>query len=128
MTQIQQMSDAEMEIMRLIWNNGGQILFGPLMSELDKKGRSWKANTVLTFLTRMTEKGILCVEKRGRLNIYYAQLSENEYLEGLTQTFVSKVYGGDAKSLVAALLRRECLKKQDIDEIQAFWEEAKENE
>lgn len=128
MNHAQQMSDAEMEIMRLIWNNDGQILFGPLMSELDKKGRSWKANTVLTFLTRMTEKGMLCVEKRGRLNIYYAQLSENEYLEGLTQSFVSKVYGGDAKSLVAALLRRECLKKQDIDEIQAFWEEAKEHE
>lgn len=128
MNQAQQMSDAEMEIMRLIWNSDGQILFGPLMSELDKKGRNWKANTVLTFLTRMTEKGMLCVEKRGRLNIYHAQLSENEYLEGLTQSFVSKVYGGDAKSLVAALLRRECLKKQDIDEIQAFWEEAKEHE
>lgn len=125
MGHVTQMSDAELEVMGLIWENHGEMRFGSIMAELEQRGRSWKANTVITFLTRLVEKNMLRVEKQGRLNVYHAAMSETEYLEGLTQSFVRKVYGGDAKGLVAALLRKECLSKQDIDEVQAFWEEAK---
>lgn len=127
MDRLSQISDAELEVMRLIWENDGEMRFSPLIAELEKKGRSWKANTVMTFLTRLTEKNMLQTEKQGRLNVYRALLTESEYLEGLTQSFVSKVYGGDAKGLVTALLRKECLTNQDMDEIQQFWKEAKEH-
>lgn len=126
MDRLSQISDAELEVMRLIWESGGKMRFSPLMTELEKKGRSWKANTVITFLSRLTEKNMLRTEKQGRLNVYHALLTESEYLESLAQSFVSEVYGGDAKGLVAALLRKECLTNQDMDEIQQFWKEAKE--
>jgi len=114
-------SDAELEIMRVIWSEGGRIFLAPLMEKLDGMGKSWKANTVLTFLARLVEKGILEVEKSGRLNQYVAVCTEASYTESLTQSFLGKVFGGDAKSLVSTLIRQDCLSADDIIDLQEFW-------
>lgn len=121
MGDIQGISDSELEIMKVIWEKGGRILFSPLMLLLEKDGRTWKPNTVLTFLSRLAEKGLIGVEKQGRLNEYIALCTEEEYMEALTRSFLGKVYGGDAKGLVASLLKQDCLSKNDIDELTEFW-------
>lgn len=121
MDERQPISEAEMEILQMIWQNDGPVLLAPLMEALEARGKSWKPNTVLTFLARLVEKGMLTVEKQGRLNAYHAQVSESEYMESMTRSFVGKVYGGDAKGLVASLLRQDCLSAADMAELQAFW-------
>ena len=118
-------SDTELEIMRVIWGEGGQIFFSPLMEKLEGMGKQWKTNTVLTFLARLVEKGMLDIEKRGRINEYKALCTESDYTESLTQSFLGKVFNGDAKSLVASLLRQDCLSAEDIAEIQEFWKNGK---
>lgn len=39
---IQQVSDAELEIMKIIWTNSGTALFAMIMKELEVKGRTWQ--------------------------------------------------------------------------------------
>jgi len=114
-------SDTELEIMRVIWNEGGQMFLAPLMEKLEGMGKQWKTNTVLTFLARLVEKGMLEIVKQGRLNEYKALCTENEYNESLTQSFLGKVFKGDAKSLVASLIKQDCLSADDIAELQEFW-------
>jgi len=114
-------SDTELEIMRVIWSEGGQMFLAPLMEKLEGMGKQWKTNTVLTFLARLVEKGMLEVVKQGRLNEYKALCTENEYNESLTQSFLGKVFKGDAKSLVASLIKHDCLSADDIAELQEFW-------
>ncbi len=116
-------SDAELEIMQVVWGEGGRILFAPLMKRLRSMGKQWKANTVLTFLSRLTEKGMLSVEKRGRLNQYIASYDKGQYVELLTHSFLGKFYGGDAKSLVVSLIRQDWLSAEDVVELQEFWRE-----
>jgi len=116
-------SDAELEIMRVIWREGGRIYFAPLMECLDGMGKKWKTNTVLTFLSRLVEKGILTVEKLGRINQYVAVLTEEEYMESLAKSFVGKFFGGNVTNLMAALLRQDNLNAGDVAELKAFWEE-----
>ena len=72
MEELQSISESELAIMQVIWQGGGKILLAPLMEALERQGRSWKPNTVLTFLSRLAEKGLLAVEKQGRLNEYVA--------------------------------------------------------
>jgi len=91
------------------------------MEKLEGMGKQWKTNTVLTFLARLVEKGMLDIEKRGRINEYKALCTESDYTESLTQSFLGKVFNGDAKSLVASLLRQDCLSAEDIAELQEFW-------
>jgi len=114
-------SDSEMEIMKTLWDEGGGVYLSDLMEKLEAAGKQWKANTVLTFLTRLAEKGVVKIDKRGRLNIYVALVTESEYLDSLNRSFLGKFYGGSAKNLVAALLRQEALSAKDVAELQAFW-------
>ncbi len=127
MSIIQQISDSELEIMRVVWQNGS-ALFAQIMAALSEKEMNWKPNTVLTFLARLNEKGFLKIVKHGRLNEYVALISEQQYLAGQTQTFIHKVYGGNAKGLVASLLKLDYISSNDIDELKQFWEGADINE
>lgn len=114
--------------MRVLWAHDGVIMLSPLMEDLTADGNQWKTNTVLTFLTRLSDKGMVQVDKVGRLNQYTALLSEQEYMASLTRDFLSDVYGGNTKGLIASLLRNERLSRQDMDELRIFWEEAMGND
>ena len=118
-----QISDSEIEIMRIIWNNGGTAMFAQIMNVLNEKDREWKPNTVLTFLARLADKGIISSIKHGRNNEYIALITAQDYLAEQTKTFVHKVYGGNAKHLVSALLRQDFINSDDMDELKRFWGE-----
>ena len=117
----QQISDSELEIMKIIWSNNDSALFSKITSELKMKSKSFKTNTVLTFLSRLVEKDMLIVEKRGRLNEYIALISESEYMNAQTKAFLDKVYHGNAKNLVSSLLKQDCLTSDDFEELSKFW-------
>jgi len=110
-----QLSPSESEIMRVIWQSGGRMTVAPLLDELNGMGKQWKSNTVVTFLSRLIEKGLLAIEKKGRNNIYIALLSEAEYRKHQTRTFLKDVYGDNAKEFITALFEQEHLTLQDID-------------
>lgn len=76
----QQISDSELELMKIIWGNGKTAMYAYIMSELDKSGNEWKKNTVLTLLSRLIEKGFLTISKIGRRNEYTALVDEKDYL------------------------------------------------
>lgn len=122
------LSGAQLEIMQIIWKNGGSIMFSELSGELDRREKNWKTNTILTFLSRLAERGILTVKKQGRLNEYVAVMSESQYLAEQTRSFIDNVYGGSAKHLVSALLGQDYLSGNDYAELKAFWEGEQKNE
>lgn len=123
MDRAQSISESELKIMRVLWTENDAIMLAPLMEALARQGNAWKANTVLTFLSRLSEKGMVRIDKIGRLNQYTALVSEREHMASLTRSFISEVYGGDAKGLVASLLQSERLTRKDLDELRAYWEE-----
>ena len=118
----QPISDSELELMRIVWARGGRARFAEVMEALAAQEKAWKANTVLTFLSRLVEKEMLAVEKRGRLNIYVALLREEEYADSQTRSFLDRIYGGNAGRLVSSLLKQDCLTADDLEELRAFWE------
>ena len=118
---VQQISQSELEIMDIIWKERSTITLAPLMEKLGQIGKRWKTNTVVTFLARLAEKGLLSIEKRGRNNVYIANVGEQDYLESQTKAFLIKNYANDAKELVASLLRHEYLTADEIEEIAEYW-------
>ena len=53
---MQQISESELVLMKIIWKNGGTALYSYIMEELEKDSNEWKKNTVLTLLSRLIEK------------------------------------------------------------------------
>jgi len=121
MDEIQQISQSELEIINIIWQENGRMTLAPLMERLNLKGKTWKTNTIVTFLARLVDKGLLKIDKQGRNNIYTAQVSEQDYLLNQTKAFINKMYANDAKELVASLLRNDYLTAKDVEELTEFW-------
>lgn len=119
----QQISDSELELMKIIWANGGTALYSYIMDELDKSGNEWKKNTVLTLLSRLIEKGFLKTNKIGRKNEYAALVAESEYLTTQTKNFLEKVYEGDVTELISTLVHQDIMSSNDFDTIKKFWRE-----
>ncbi|MCQ4925599.1 BlaI/MecI/CopY family transcriptional regulator [Tissierella carlieri] len=117
----QQMSDSERELIKIIWDNGGSIFIAELLEKVEENNKGWKRSTVLTFLTRLTEKGFIKTEKYKRKNKYIATLSESEYMEEQTTVFLHKVYDGNAKKLVSTLLKQDRITSKDFEELEKFW-------
>ncbi|MDE5698004.1 MAG: BlaI/MecI/CopY family transcriptional regulator [Lachnospiraceae bacterium] len=119
---IQQVSDSELELMKIVWENGGSALYAQIMEELTNSGRTWQKNTIITLLSRLVEKGLLRTNKIGRRNEYTAIVSESDYQAAQTQTLLNKLYEGDAKGLVTTLIQREMISAEDYEELRQFWE------
>ena len=118
---IQQVSDAELDLMKIVWANGGTVLYAHIMEELAKTGRTWQKNTVITLLSRLVDKGLLRTRKIGRRNEYTAVVSESDYQAAQTQNLIGKLYDGDVKGLVTTLIQREMITSQDYEELKRFW-------
>ena len=123
---MQQISESELVLMKIIWKNGGTALYSYVMEELEKEQNEWKKNTVLTLLSRLIEKQFLKTKKIGRRNEYVAVVTEQEYQTMQTHNFLDKVYGGDVKHLVSALLQQDMLSTDELKEIERFWAEQNE--
>lgn len=117
-----QISDSELELMKIVWSAGGSALYAQIMASLAEAGCTWQKNTVITLLSRLVEKGFLTVRKLGRRNEYTAAVSEADYQAAQTQLLVNKLYAGSAKGLVAALIQRETISAADYEELKRFWE------
>ena len=73
-------SDAELEIMRILWREKRAVSFSDIRIELsDKMG--WGKSTIATLLRRLTKKGAISIQERNSLlyaeynkrRLYYAE-------------------------------------------------------
>jgi BlaI family penicillinase repressor len=123
MNGIKRMSDAEKEVMQLIWADGGPFTSARLIDALKKKGSAWKTSTVMTFLGRLVDKGILTSVKCGRSFEYIPKVSESEYRQFETQLFLDSVHDGSVTSLFAALFDGHDMSSDEIDALKAWFSE-----
>ncbi|MBF2388258.1 BlaI/MecI/CopY family transcriptional regulator [Listeria welshimeri] len=122
---IKAISKSELEIMKIIWEYGRAVQYSDVAMKLSEKEVLWKKNTILTFLARLVEKNLLRVKKIGRKNEYYALVSENEYLELQTETFLEEIYEGDVKGLITNLVQNDLISSAELDDLQQFWKRMK---
>lgn len=125
MHQLPQISESELTLMKIIWENGGTALYAHIMDELERRGHDWKKNTVLTFLARLVDKKMLATSKIGRRNEYTALVSESEYQSEQTKQFLTRVYDGNVGGLVNMLVQGDMVSQADVDTLRSFWEEGR---
>ncbi len=120
MHEIQKISESEMEVMQVIWGYGQSLTSAEILQALNKK-KSWKPTTVLTFLARLAEKGIITSTKKGKVNQYIPLISENEYKQFETYSFLNTVHKGSVKSFITALYEGDGITKDEIEELKKWF-------
>lgn len=126
---IQKISDAELEIMKIVWGNQSEVtLFPYIMDGLAAKGKPCQKNTLIVLLSRLINKGFLSARKIGRRNEYTTLVSETEYQTAQTKNFLDKVYEGSAKGLVSNLILGDLLTDEEYEELKQLLKGAQEKE
>ncbi len=124
---LQQISDAELEIMKIIWGNSEEVtLFPYIMEELALRGRPCQKNTLIVLLSRLINKGFLKAKKIGRHNEYTVLVSETEYQTEQTKNFMDKIYEGSAKELLSNLIFGDLLADEEYEELRSLLEKGRE--
>lgn len=112
-------SDAELEILEVLWKAGEALSSSEIRMRLEEK-KSWERTTVLTLIRRLLDKGIIIQEKKD-VYYYHPVLGREEYIRQETRSFVDKFFSGRSKDLVAALVSDEQLTKEEINELRDFF-------
>ncbi len=124
---VQKISDAELEIMKIVWGNPQEVtLFSYIMDGLAARGKPCQKNTLIVLLSRLMNKGFLSARKIGRRNEYTTLVSETEYQTAQTKNLLEKVYEGSAKGLVSNLIMGDLLSDEEYDELKKMLEKGKE--
>ncbi|MCQ1530406.1 BlaI/MecI/CopY family transcriptional regulator [Lutispora saccharofermentans] len=112
-------TDAEAEVMRILWEAGRELPISDIRKTLEKTSK-WETSTIKTLLRRLCEKGVVLARKK-EVFYYRPLVSEAEYNEYATQSLIDRLYSGSAKELVASLLGSKKLNDSDIDELRALF-------
>ena len=118
------MTTAEWYVMEVLWEESP--LPARRIVEILKERINWSQSTTLTILRRMHAKGLVSGNDRKRGNVYSPCL-EREYatLEE-TKDFLNRVYRGSVSMMLSALTEQKSLSKEEIDQLHAILESAKE--
>lgn len=122
---IKRLPDSELDIMLVIWEAGKPVSRAYIEERLKEK-KNLAVTTVLTYLSRLIEKGFVSCERQGKMNIYSAAVNEEDYLASESKYFLEKLYNGSLKTFVAALYNNNAISDDEISELQEFLNKARE--
>jgi len=111
-----EISEAEYQVMKIIWSAGVPISTNEVVEKLESS-TSWKPKTIHTLLSRLVKKDALQYEKKGRVFVYTPLVKESEILAQENDSFLNRFYGGALNSMVVNLLEQDKLSDNDIAEL-----------
>ncbi|HGV3367025.1 TPA: CopY/TcrY family copper transport repressor [Streptococcus pneumoniae] len=118
-----QISDAEWQVMKIIWMQGEQTstdLIRVLAERFD-----WSKSTVQTLLARLVEKECLTRKKEGKSFVYSALLTLDQSRDLLVQDIKDKVCSRRIRNLLADLIVECDFTQTDLEDLEAVISEKK---
>ena len=101
-TAIRRLPDAELEVMQAIWACEPPVSRTDI-DEILRDSHPMAQTTLLTVLTRLSEKGFVEIRKEGRSARYIPVVARQDYLAQQSRRFVEKVCKGSLPAFAAAL-------------------------
>ena len=118
-----QISDAEWQVMKIIWMQGEQTstdLIRVLAERFD-----WSKSTIQTLLARLVEKECLTRKKEGKFFVYSALLTLDQSRDLLVQDIKDKVCSRRIKNLLVDLIMECDFTQADLADLEAVISEKK---
>lgn len=101
-TEIRRLPDAELAVMQAIWACAPPVSRTDI-NEILKNTHPMALTTLLTVLSRLSEKGFVQIQKEGRSARYLPLVARQDYLAQQSRRFVQTVCGGSLPVFAAAL-------------------------
>lgn len=118
MQDLPQISEAEFEVMKIVWK------YAPISTNdiTDRLLRttSWSPKTIQTLIKRLVTKKALTYEKQGRVFVYTPLVKENEYIDQKSTSFLKRYYDGDITAMLSSYIENDRLSETDIDHLRSL--------
>lgn len=108
-----ELGEAELAVLRELWEGGAQTV-RDVMVRLHAQGRRVAYTTVLTFLTRLEQKGYVTSNKSGQAYVYKARLSRQQVTRSRLRTVMEQLFDGAAAPMVLQLMETEKFSPQEL--------------
>lgn len=118
-------TDAEWEVMRVVWANN-KVTSKEISQVLQKK-KGWKSATIKTFIGRLVKKGMLNTEKKGNRYLYSASVDEEESLKTVTSELFELICNKEVGKTIGELISEATLSHEDIEMLTEVLEKKKED-
>lgn len=116
MKNLPSISDAEFEVMDVIWKYA-PISTNEITDHLSKT-KDWSPKTIYTMLSRLEKKGVIVHEKESRVFIYTPCVSKEQYIEAESRALANRFFYGAMSRMVVSFLDQKELSSEDLDELQ----------
>lgn len=126
MCKIPKISNAEWEVMKIIWSHP-EITSANIVTELKNKAE-WKPTTVKSLINRLLNKNVIGYNKLGNEYSYFPLISENECIKSESRSFINKVFNGSIKSMLSAFVESEEISATDIEDLKSILKQSNKTE
>jgi len=121
MTQKIKPTDAELDILRVLWKNGASTVRQVHERLSDGPPRGY--TTVLKFLQIMADKGLVRRDETQRAHVYEATLSPEQTQGNLLRHLLEKAFDNSTSKLVAQALAANPASREELAKIRRLLDE-----
>ena len=118
MKALPQISEAEFEVMKVIWKHA-PISTNEITEKLTKT-TTWSPKTIQTLIKRLVTKGVLSYKKQSRMFVYTPLIEEKEYIGQESHFFLERYYGGNITAMLSAYIEDDKLSESEIDTLRSM--------
>lgn len=118
---IRRLPDTELEVMQALWASDTPVPRAQLEERLAQT-HPMATTTLLTLLSRLSEKGFVRVDKEGRKSLYAPLVTREDYLAAQSRSFIQKLCGGSLSTFASALCDSG-LSKEELEQLRELLKE-----
>ena len=118
MATLPQISEAEFEVMKIVWKHAP--ISTNEITDILTKTTTWSPKTIQTLIKRLVTKGALTYEKQSRVFVYTPLVKQNEYIGQESTSFLNRYYDGDITAMLSAYIEDDRLSETDIDKLRSI--------
>ncbi|MFW3538962.1 CopY/TcrY family copper transport repressor [Vagococcus fluvialis] len=123
--QIETITDAEWEIMRVVWTKK-ETTSTEIINVLESK-TEWKPSTVKTLLSRLVAKNYLFTRKEGKQFVYQASVQEDDAIKEARNELFDKICNKKIGSTIIETVKERELSISDIEILEQLLREKKDS-
>ena len=111
---MKELTKAEEEVMQVLWSIEKGFVKDILQAFNEPKPAY---NTISTIVRILEKKGFVAYKAYGKSHQYYPALSKEEYRSQLSDSLLSKYFGGSVENLVSFFVKKGNLDVKELDDI-----------
>ncbi len=112
------LTKTEEQIMELLWAAEAPMTFREIMDIATSEwGKTWKVQTLNTFLLGLQKMELIGAEKGTSCNYYYALCTKEQHIHNWTKKLVAEYYDNSFSRFVTAFVGDGKLSEEDVEEL-----------